>query len=170
MVPNPFDDHSSQFKTKAAITYAFLIAGNLVAWTWALIAFVNEPVLLGTAFLAYMFGLRHAFDADHIAAIDNVVRKLMQDGKSPYSVGFFFSLGHSTVVVLASIVIAATAAAMQGKLDALHHIGGVIGTSISALFLLVIGVANLFILRSVWSAFGRARRGEKIIDEDLDTL
>jgi high-affinity nickel-transport protein len=170
VVPNPFDDRPSQFKTKTAITYAFLIAVNLAAWTWALIAFTDQPVLLGTAFLAYMFGLRHAFDADHIAAIDNVVRKLMQDGKSPYSVGFFFSLGHSTVVVLASIVIAATAAAVQGKHAALHHIGGVIGTSISALFLLVIGVANLFILRGVWSAFGRARRGEKIIDEDLDTL
>ena len=91
-----------------------------------------------------MFGLRHAFDADHIAAIDNVVRKLMQDGKSPYSVGFFFSLGQSSIVVLASIVIAATAAAMQGKLDALHNIGGVIGTTVSALFLLVIGIANLF--------------------------
>ena len=116
-----------------------------------------------------MFGLRHAFDADHIAAIDNVVRKLMQDGKSPYSAGFFFSLGHSTIVILASLVIAATAA-MQGKLDAFHNIGGLIGVTASALFLLVIGVANLFILKGIWSAFGRARRGEKIIDEDLDTL
>jgi nickel/cobalt transporter (NiCoT) family protein len=170
VLPNPFDDQPLQFKTKAAITYAFLIVVNLAAWTWALFAFIHQPILLGTAFLAYMFGLRHAFDADHIAAIDNVVRKLMQDGKSPYSVGFFFSLGHSTVVVLASIVIAATAAAMRGKLDALHHIGSVIGTSVSALFLLVIGIANLFILRGVWSAFGRVCRGEKIIDEDLDTL
>src|SRR5271170_5390180 len=106
-------------------------------------AFADRPVLLGTAFLAYMFGLRHAFDADHIAAIDNVVRKLMQDGKSPYSVGFFFSLGHSTIVVLASIAIAATAAAMQNQLDAFHNVGGVIGTSISAMFLLAIGIANL---------------------------
>jgi high-affinity nickel-transport protein len=170
VLPNPFDDQPLQFKTKIAITYAVLIAANLAAWTWALIAFIDQPVLIGTAFLAYMFGLRHAFDADHIAAIDNVVRKLMQDGKSPYSVGFFFSLGHSTIVVLASIVIAATAAAMQGKLDTLHNIGGVVGTSVSALFLLVIGIANLFILGGVWSAFGRARRGEKIIDEDFDTL
>jgi high-affinity nickel-transport protein len=170
VLPNPFDDQSLQIKTKTAITYAFLIAGNIAAWTWALIAFIDRPVLLGTAFLAYIFGLRHAFDADHIAAIDNVVRKLMQDGKSPYSVGFFFSLGHSTIVVLASIVIAATTAAMQGKLDALHNIGGMIGTTVSALFLLVIGIANLFILKGIWLAFGRARRGEKIIDKDLDTL
>jgi len=170
MLPKPFDDQPSQIKSKTAITYAFLIAANIAAWTWALISFVDRPVLLGTAFLAYMFGLRHAFDADHIAAIDNVVRKLMQDGKAPYSAGFFFSLGHSTIVILASIAIAATAMAMQGKLDAFHTIGGVIGTSVSALFLLVIGIANLFILKGIWLAFARARRGEKIIDEDLDDL
>ena len=134
MLPNPFDDQPVRIKTKIAITYAFLIAGNIAAWTWALIACNDRPVLLGTAFLAYMFGLRHAFDADHIAAIDNVVRKLMQDGKSPCSAGFFFSLGHSTIVILASLVIAATAA-MQGKLDAFHNIGGLIGTTASALFL-----------------------------------
>ena len=120
MLPNPFDDQPSRIKTKTTITYAVLITANVAAWTWALIAFVDRPILLGTAFLAYMFGLRHAFDADHIAAIDNVVRKLMQDGKSPYSVGFFFSLGHSTTVVIASITIAATAAVMQSKLDAFH--------------------------------------------------
>jgi high-affinity nickel-transport protein len=170
VLPNPFDDQPLQIKTKTAIAYAFLLAANIVAWTWALIAFIDRPVLLGTALLAYMFGLRHAFDADHIAAIDNVVRKLMQDGKSPCSVGFFFSLGHSTIVVLASIIIAATAATTQAKLDTVHNIGGVIGTSVSALFLLIIGIANLFILRGIWSTFGRARRGEKIIDEDLDTL
>lgn len=117
-----------------------------------------------------MFGLRHAFDADHIAAIDNVVRKLMQDGKSPYSVGFFFALGHSTIVVLASIVIAVTAVAMHGKLAVLQNVAGVVGTLVSSLFLLIVGIANLFILKGVWSAFGRASRGEKIIDEDLDTL
>ena len=97
-----------------------------------------------------MFGLRHAFDADHIAAIDNVVRKLTQEGKTPYAVGFFFSLGHSTIVVLASIAIAATAAALQSKLDEFHDIGGVIGTTVSALFLFVIGIANLLILKGIW--------------------
>ena len=113
MLPNPFDDRPSQVKAKIATTYAILISANIAAWVWAWTALADRPALLGTAFLAYMFGLRHAFDADHIAAIDNVVRKLMQDGKTPYSVGFFFSLGHSSIVVLASVVIAATAAAMQ---------------------------------------------------------
>ena len=167
---NPFDDRPVQVKTKAALTYAALIAANIGAWLWAWLAFADRPVLLGTAFLAYMFGLRHAFDADHIAAIDNVVRKLIQEGKAPYSVGFFFSLGHSSIVILASVAIAATAAAMQGSLNEFHDIGGVIGTSVSAAFLLVIGLANLFVLRGIWSAFGRARRGEKIVDEDLDAL
>lgn len=170
VLPNPFDDQPSRVKTKAAMIYAFLIAANIAAWIWAWVSFADRPVLLGTAFLAYIFGLRHAFDADHIAAIDNVVRKLMQGGKSPYSVGFFFSLGHSSIVVLASVAIAATAAAMQSEFDAFHDIGGVIGTTVSALFLLVIGIANLLILKGIWSAFARARRGEKIVDEDLDAL
>jgi nickel/cobalt transporter (NiCoT) family protein len=165
-----FDDRMHRLRAKAAGIYGLLIAANAAAWLWAWIAFVDRPALLGTAFLAYIFGLRHAFDADHIAAIDNVVRKLMQEGKAPYSAGFFFSLGHSTIVVLASLAIAATAAAMQGRLDAFHDLGGVIGTVVSALFLLAIGLANLFILRGIWSAFTRARGGHRIADEDLDAL
>ena len=170
VLPNPFDDKPSRIKAKAAITYSLLVTANVAAWAWALIAFGDRPVLLGTAFLAYMFGLRHAFDADHIAAIDNVVRKLMQEGKAPYSVGFFFALGHSTIVILASIAIVVATAALQSRLDAFHSIGGIIGTSVSALFLLIIGIANLFILKGVWKAFARVRRGEKIVDEDLDAL
>jgi high-affinity nickel-transport protein len=99
-----------------------------------------------------------------------VVRKLVEERKTPFSVGFFFSLGHSSIVVLASVAIAATAAAMQSRFDGFHDIGGVIGTTVSALFLLVLGIANLFVLRGVWAAFGRARRGENIVDEDLDAL
>jgi high-affinity nickel-transport protein len=157
-------------KAKQACVCAFLISANLAAWLWALAAFGNRPALLGTAVLAYAFGLRHAFDADHIAAIDNAVRKLMQDGKAPFSVGLFFSAGHSTVVVLASVGVAATAGAFRGKLDAFHDSGAVLGTSVSALFLLLIGLANLLTLRSIWSAFVKARRGERIIDEDLDAV
>lgn len=170
MIVNPFDDQPSQVRSKVAITFAFLVGINVAAWIWAWTEFHDRPALLGTALLAYMFGLRHAFDADHIAAIDNVVRKLMQEGKAPYSVGFFFSLGHSTIVVLASLAIAATAAAMQGGLEAFQGIGGVIGTAVSASFLLIIGLANLFIFKGIWSAFSRARGGEKIVDEDLDAL
>jgi high-affinity nickel-transport protein len=165
-----FDDRPVQGRRKVFGLYVLLIAANLAAWLWAFTAFHDHPLLLGTALLAYTFGLRHAFDADHIAAIDNVVRKLMQEGKAPNSVGFFFSLGHSSIVVLASIAIAATAAALQGQLDEFHRIGGIIGTAVSAVFLLVIGLANLLILKGVWAAFTRARRGERIVDEDLDAL
>lgn len=167
---NLFDDQPAGTTLKVGIIYAVLIAANIAAWAAALVAFADRPVLLSTAFLAYTFGLRHAFDADHIAAIDNVVRKLMQEGKRPFATGFFFSLGHSTVVILASVVIAASAAAMKGSLDQVHDLGGVIGTTVSAVFLLIIGVANLFILRGIWVAFMRVQRGGRIVEEDLDAL
>ncbi|KMO35657.1 HoxN/HupN/NixA family nickel/cobalt transporter [Methylobacterium aquaticum] len=170
MLPNPFDDQPARLKVKVGLVYAVLIAANIAAWAAAFATFAHQPVLLSTAFLAYSFGLRHAFDADHIAAIDNVVRKLMQEGRKPHSVGFFFSLGHSTIVILASGLIAVTAAAMKDSLDQFHDLGGLIGTAVSATFLLVIGIANLFILRGVWAAFSRVRRGGKIVDEDLNTL
>jgi high-affinity nickel-transport protein len=169
VLPNPFDDRPARIKTKIAITYAFLIAANIAAWAWAFAAFGERPVLLGTASLAYMFGVRHALDADHIAAIDNAVRKLMQDERSPYSVGLFFSFGHSTFVVLASTIIAAGAVA-QNNLGPLQNAGEVIGTGVSAAFLLIIGIANLFILKSTWSAFSRARNGEAITGADLNAL
>ena len=86
--------------------YASLILANLAAWAWAVLVFRDQPVLLGTALLAYGFGLRHAVDADHIAAIDNVTRKLMQEGKRPVGVGLFFALGHSSVVILAAAGVA----------------------------------------------------------------
>lgn len=139
-----------------------LIAFNVLAWLWALVAFRHHPLLLGTSLLAYSLGLRHAVDADHIAAIDNVTRKLIQQGKRPISAGIFFSLGHSTVVVLATALIAATALAVQGRFAHFREIGGVIGTSVSALFLFAIAAMNLVVLRGVWRAFRRVRHGEAV--------
>lgn len=170
MALNPFDDRKENVKAKAAATYTLILAANVFAWTWAWTAFNDQPGLMGAAVLAFMFGLRHAFDADHIAAIDNVVRKLMQDGKTPYSVGFFFSLGHSTFVAIASIAMAATAAAMEGQVDRFTTLSSAVGASVSALFLIIIGVANLFLLRGIWSAYNRARRGEPVLEEDLNHL
>src|ERR1700704_3758150 len=115
--------------------FAILIGLNIAAWIWAFAAFADYPVLLGTALLAYSFGARHAVDADHIAAIDNVTRKFMQQGRRPVAVGFYFSLGHSTVVVLASAAIAVAAAALETRFAAFKAVGSVVGTSISALFL-----------------------------------
>jgi high-affinity nickel-transport protein len=165
-----FDDRPVRVKAKSAGLYAILVAANLGAWLWAWTTFAERPALLGTAFLAYMFGLRHAFDADHIAAIDNVVRRLMQQGKAPYSAGFFFSLGHSSIVLLASVAVAGAATAMQGRLVDIHDVGGAVGTGVSAFFLLLIGLANLLILRTIWATFVRVRRGGRFVEEDLDAL
>ena len=115
---------------------AVLLVFNGAAWLWAILALRHFPVLLGTAFLAYSFGLRHAVDADHIAAIDNVTRKLMQEGKRPVAVGFMFSLGHSTIVLLGSMAIAGTAMALQHRMDAVREIGGIVGTCFPCFFCL----------------------------------
>jgi nickel/cobalt transporter (NiCoT) family protein len=150
--------------------YALLIFANLTVWAWAVLVFRNQPVLLGTALLAYGFGLRHAVDADHIAAIDNVTRKLMQDGKRPVGVGFFFAMGHSTVVILAVAGVAGTATLLAGSFDQLKTVGGVIGTGFSALFLFAIAAANLIILRGVWRTFRHVRKGGRYVEEDFDLL
>jgi high-affinity nickel-transport protein len=165
-----FDDGAAGLRGNVVALYALLIGGNLAAWAWALAAFHAYPVLLGTAFLAYGFGLRHAVDADHIAAIDNVTRKLMQEGKRPIAAGFFFSLGHSTVVVLASIGVAVTAAAFKDELEDFHTIGGVIGTSISAAFLLLIATINVVILVNVYRAFRRVKAGGALADQGVAML
>jgi high-affinity nickel-transport protein len=167
---NLFNDRNAEIRGKLAAIYSALIAANVLAWLWALIAFHDYPALVGTAFLAYAFGLRHAVDADHIAAIDNVTRKLMQEGKRPVSVGLFFSLGHSTVVVLASAAIALTASALQGRFEELKLVGGTIGTSISAIFLFLVAAANFMILRSVYRTFRDVQRGGTFVEEDVDRL
>jgi high-affinity nickel-transport protein len=165
-----FNDEAGNTKAKVIAIYALLIGFNVAVWLWAVIAFHHFPVLLGTAFLAYGFGLRHAVDADHIAAIDNVTRKLMQEGKRPLAVGLMFSLGHSTIVVIGSIAIAATALALQHRMDAARTIGGIVGTLVSTLFLFAIGVVNVVVLRSIYAAFQKVRRGEPYVDEDFDLL
>ena len=165
-----FNDASPNVKGKIIVMYVFLLVFNLGAWIAAFITLRQHPLLMGTAFLAYSFGLRHAVDADHIAAIDNVTRKLMQDGRRPVSVGLMFSLGHSTIVILASLGIALAALAMQTQMESFREVGGMIGTIVSALFLLIIAGINLVVLISVYKTFRRARRGEPYVAEDLDLL
>jgi len=165
-----FGDEGTNLRAKVIGIYILLIGANVAAWLWALTAFHNYPILLGTATLAYTFGLRHAFDADHIAAIDNVTRKLMQEGKRPAAVGFFFSLGHSTIVVALSIAIAITATALQSKFDNLTSVGAVVGTLVSAFFLFAIAVANILILISIYRTFRTVKSGGKFVEEDLDLM
>jgi high-affinity nickel-transport protein len=165
-----FDDAPGNVRGKVLAIYAILFTFNVSAWLWAAIAFRHFPLLLGTALLAYSFGLRHAVDADHIAAIDNVTRKLMQEGKRPVGVGFMFSLGHSTIVFLGTAGIAATALAFQHRMDGARMIGGVIGTLVSSLFLFGIAAVNLVVLVSIYRAFMRVRNGAPYVDEDFDML
>jgi high-affinity nickel-transport protein len=130
--PRSSSHDPAALRRKLAVIYTLLIGANLAAWAWALIAFHNHPILLGTAFLAYSFGLRHAVDADHIAAIDNVTRKLMQDGRQPVTAGLYFSLGHSTVVILATVGVALAASTFKDQLEGYQAVGGMIGTSVAA--------------------------------------
>jgi high-affinity nickel-transport protein len=167
---NLFNDAAGNTRGKVLGIYSVLVVFNGAAWLWAIVAFRHFPVLLGTAFLAYSFGLRHAVDADHIAAIDNVTRKLMQEGKRPVAVGFMFSLGHSTIVLLGSVGIAWTALVLQHRMYAVREIGGVVGTMLSTLFLFGIAAVNLVVLRAIWRTFLRVRAGEPYVDEDFDLL
>ena len=164
------DDEPVGLRGKTIAVYAVLILINALAWIWALVEFRDYPVLLGTASLAYTFGLRHGVDPDHIAAIDNVTRKLMQEGKRPLYAGFFFALGHSTVVVIASVFVALSVAALQAKFEGFKEIGSVIGTSVSALFLLGISLANIAILVSVYRVFAAVKRGDRLIEDDLHDM
>jgi high-affinity nickel-transport protein len=170
LVKAPAGGAGGRQRRQIAWLYALLLAFNLAAWAAALLAFRGYPLLLGSCLLAYSFGLRHAVDADHIAAIDNVTRKLMQSGQRPVTVGLMFSLGHSTIVILATLGIAATALALQSRMNGWKETGAVIGTVVSTFFLFAIALLNLLVLRSVLRVFRRVRRGEPYVEEDLDML
>jgi high-affinity nickel-transport protein len=131
----------------------------------------NHPVFtVGVGVLAYTFGLRHAFDADHIAAVDNTTRKLLADGardagaRKPLSVGFWFSLGHSTIVFLLALLLSLGVKALAGPVEddgsTLHAVAGVVGASVSGVFLWVLGLLNLVVLSGILGVFRAMRRGE----------
>ncbi|HVA73839.1 MAG TPA: HoxN/HupN/NixA family nickel/cobalt transporter [Acidimicrobiales bacterium] len=124
---------------------------------------------IGTGLLAYTLGMRHAFDADHISAIDNTTRKLMSEGKRPLSVGFWFSLGHSSVVFLMAVVLGFGVRTLNLGISQpnsqIHHVSGVVGTIVSGTFLYLIAALNLIILVSIVRIFFALRRGEFDHDE-----
>jgi high-affinity nickel-transport protein len=131
---------------------------HVAGWGLLLAAAAGRPTILALGGLAYTFGLRHAFDADHIAAIDNTTRKLLQDGRKPVGVGFFFSLGHSTVVFL---IAAALGLTVKWIVDGqLRSVGGMVGTLVSGGFLILIGVLNLVILFGIFRVYRKLRAGE----------
>jgi len=165
-----FRTGSSDVRRRTIGIYALLFAANVAVWLWAVALFREQPILLGTALIAYGFGLRHAVDPDHIAAIDNVTRKLVQERKRPVTVGFWFAIGHSTVVALGAGAIALASVAMQGRFEEYKQVGGVISTSVSALFLFVIAAINLVVLRSIYRSFRHVRRGGAYVEEDFNQL
>jgi high-affinity nickel-transport protein len=165
-----FGDTNAEVRPRVIGIYGLLGLANIALWALTLVMFNRYPLLLGTALLAYSFGLRHAVDADHIAAIDNVTRKLMQQGKRPLGVGFFFSAGHSTIVFGLSAAVAITAVAIKGRFDAIEHFGNIAGTLISASFLLAIAIINIVVLVSVIRTFHQVKAGGRYAEEALNLL
>jgi high-affinity nickel-transport protein len=166
---NVFNDSAPDLRRRIIGVYILLVAFNVIAWILAFAAFsVQYPALLGTALLAYTFGLRHSVDADHISAIDNVTRKLMHEQKRPTTVGFFFSLGHSTIVILLSVAIAIAAVFIKNVIPSLQSAGGIIGTLVSALFLYIIALINVLVLWEIFHTFRKVTRGEAYNDQTLE--
>ncbi len=170
LIQRTFDDRAQGMRSRLAALYTLLVVANVGVWAWAFDAFRQQPLMLGTALLAYSFGLRHAVDADHIAAIDNVTRKLMQEGKRPVSVGFWFSVGHSAVVVLVALAIAMTTTALADTVGLWRDVGGIVSTSVSTLFLFAVAAMNIVILAGVWKTFRHVQRGGAFQDQDFDLL
>lgn len=160
---------SPSLRSRVGWLFGLLVAANAGAWFWAFLLFHGQPLMIGTALLAWGLGLRHAVDADHIAAIDNVTRKLMQDGQRPITVGFWFATGHSGIITIAAVAIALTTNALS-QFESFKQAGGMVATTISALFLFTIAAMNLVILRSVWRTFAHVRAGGTYVEEELDLL
>jgi high-affinity nickel-transport protein len=139
--------------------YGSIAALHVLGWSLYLHYAADHPALVGLGLVAYMFGLRHAFDADHIAAIDDTVRFMLQKGRRPLGVGFFFSLGHSTIVLVLAIAITLAAVAVKQDMPELKNIGGVLGATVSGTFLWIIGVLNLLVLLDILGVWKKAKAG-----------
>ena len=157
-------------RSRIILLFSFLVLLNIGVWLLAFYFFCDFPKLLALCLLAYGFGLRHAVDADHIAAIDNVTRKFMQEKKSPVSVGFFFSLGHSSVVVIMSFFVALGTIYMSEHLSEYQRIGGLIGASVSSIFLLLIAFINFIVFLDIYKVFRGYKMNKGYNDEQLEDL
>ncbi len=165
-------DDTPGLRGKVIGIYSLLIGANIILWALTLIAATRYPLILAVALPAYGFGLRHAVDADHISAIDNVTRKLMQEEKKPVTVGFFFSLGHSTVVFIMATLIAVGSVFIRDNLangnSSLKVIGSLVGTGVSAAFLLAIAAMNLVILVEIVRTFRQVTNGGAYDGDAID--
>ncbi|HEX3325468.1 MAG TPA: HoxN/HupN/NixA family nickel/cobalt transporter [Actinomycetota bacterium] len=151
--------------------YGVIAALHVLGWGFFLLyAHDFGRVYAGAGALAYTFGLRHAFDADHISAVDDTTRFLMQKGKRPLGVGFFFSLGHSTIVFSLAIGVAVAAQAVQRHLNTFQNVGGLIGATVSGTFLWIVGLFNLVVLIGIVKVYRELKRGLYRKDELEDLL
>ena len=155
-------------KIKVFSLLGFVGAANIVAWVVLVTISGHYPFLFGLGVIAFVFGLRHAVDADHIAAIDNTTRKLMNDGKKPLGVGFFFSLGHSTVVFILTLGLAAASHTFGVFLHRVDASASILGTLVSAIFLYLIALLNLIILRDIYHVFQEMRRTGLTHDKKIE--
>ena len=167
-----FTDGATNFRRKVVGLYIFLLIFNVAAWTWAIVAFSGNAVLLGAAVLAYTFGLRHAFDADHIASIDSTTRKLMQRDVRPTTVGFHFAIGHSLALFIFVTAIAAWGAwgGMDGKFSFISTSAGFASTFVSVSFLIIMAALNMTIAWSTYVTFKHVRAGGAYVEEDFEVL
>jgi nickel/cobalt transporter (NiCoT) family protein len=140
--------------------YGVIALLHICGWGLFLYYSSRYPALVGLGFVAYMFGLRHAFDADHIAAVDDTVRYMLQKGKRPLGIGFFFSLGHSTIVFLIAVAVVFAATAVKRDLPELERLGSLIGAGVSGTFLWVIGIFNLMVLLNILEVWRQAKTGK----------
>ncbi|PWC58975.1 hypothetical protein TSH7_21520 [Azospirillum sp. TSH7] len=156
-------------KARLVLVSAAVLLLNGGGWLGACLSFGGDPALFAMALLVYGLGMRHGLDADHIAAIDNVTRKLMQEGERPVAVGFFFALGHSALVVLVAAAVGATAGSLE-LFRGVQEVGGFLGTGISALFLLTVALLNILVFRSVYRAYRTLRAGGSPDQAELDRM
>ncbi|PWC31318.1 HoxN/HupN/NixA family nickel/cobalt transporter [Azospirillum sp. TSO35-2] len=169
MIPLSIAVRRPGLKARLVLVSAAVILLTGGGWLGACLSFGGDPALFGMALLVYGLGMRHGLDADHIAAIDNVTRKLMQEGARPVAVGFFFALGHSALVVLVAAAVGATAGSLE-LFRSVQVVGGYLGTGVSALFLLTMALLNILVFRSVYQAYRRLRAGGTSDEGELDRL
>jgi high-affinity nickel-transport protein len=158
----------SDLRNRILFLIAGLIISNIIVWILVFYYSHFYPILLGLATIAYGFGLRHAVDADHIAAIDNTTRKLVQEGKQPTAIGLFFSLGHSTIVIVLSAMVAFSAGFVNEHLPQYKAIGSLIGTTVSALFLILIGILNLMVFIDVLKIWRHVTKKGRFNEDHVD--
>jgi nickel/cobalt transporter (NiCoT) family protein len=144
---------------------SILCAVQIIVWVAVAIVLHSYPLLSSSALLSYTFGLRHALDADHISVIDLMTRRLVATGSKPVTVGMWFSLGHSTIVVITCIVVAATSGALEQRFEGFRNVGGIVGTAVSAGVLLILGLGNGWILMKLIQKMRQILKEE--VSEDI---